>query len=89
MKMSGQINSFDVLKAAITWTEAPPNDPQPLRCVIIKRVQWTQRDRGVTFIRDETGEEKDILVFKYSILNEDLIEKNKEKNKRKKAEMCC
>ena len=37
-----------VLKAAITWTEAPPNDPQPLRCVIIKRVQWTQRDRGVT-----------------------------------------
>mgnify|MGYP001328214557 FL=1 len=57
MKMSGQINSFDVLKAAITWTEAPPNDPQPLRCVIIKRVQWTQRDRGVTFSRDETGEE--------------------------------
>ena len=57
MKMSGQINSFDVLKAAITWTEAPPNDPQPLRCVIIKRVQWTQRDRGVTFIREETGEE--------------------------------
>ena len=39
MKMSGQINS---LRAAITGTEAPPNDPQPWRCVIIKGAQWSK-----------------------------------------------